>query len=267
MYGYILYIKGKRTTDMISRWIKSLSKAIGKQRQQHGLKVIETLASESPTETTAQFLSNANLLAKLHICIANLRYSNSFEGRSRDIKLLTAYAASVLLYRNSQRSGVIQNLTLDEFRKRRRVTHNDENRMIISCVNHKTGAQGFAQLVVTPKGEDVLLQYHTLVRSNITPKPGCEDLLFLTHKGSRYNQVFRKICEAININNIDVTVPPPPSTFRIGMATKVAKNLADNERRGVIKHMSHSEYTSEKYYEFANTQDAVEAFDNINNLM
>ena len=55
--------------------------------------------------------------------------------------------------------------------------------------------------------------------------------------------------------------------FRIGMSTKVAKELSDTKQRGVIKHMSHTEQTSQKYYEFVNFEDAAKAFEEINKLM
>ena len=78
--------------------------------------------------------------------------------------------------------------------------------------------------------------------------------------------MFRKICESVEVNNIKVIMPPPPSTSRIGMST-LAKELSDAKRRGVIKHMSQSEQTSQNYYEFTNFEDAAKAFDEINKLM
>ena len=36
----------------------------------------------------------------------------------------------------------------------------------------QTGPQGIAQLVATVEGEELLVQYHTLVQAKITPKPG-----------------------------------------------------------------------------------------------
>ena len=106
-------------------------------RQQHALKVIDTLAIQSPTQAASQLLNNTHLLTKMHLVISNL--GSLFD--TRDIKLLTAYAASLVLYRNNQRSGVIQNLTLKEFSQRKQVQHNNEERIIISCINHKTGPQ------------------------------------------------------------------------------------------------------------------------------
>lgn len=256
-----LYIKGNQTIDLLSQWIKSLSKAISKQRQQHGLQVMDTLATQSPTEITSNFLNNKHLMGKVELAILNL--GATFE--SADIKLLTAYAASILLYKNSQRSGVIQNLTLKEFSQRRYIK--SEGKVVIPCVNHKTGPQGMAQLVATTEAEEILVHYHTLIRTRLTPKAGCEELFFLTHQGSKYTQVYRKITQGINAANLNVVIPPPPSMFRIEMSTKAAQELSDSKRRTVVKHMSHSEQTSQQYYEFANIEDAAKAYDEINKLM
>ena len=101
--------KGYQIISLLSDWIKSLSKVRGKQRQQHGLEVMVRLSAESPTKTTENFLNNKHLqLGKVKSAI----FKQGFTFESLDIKLLSAYAASVLLYRNSQRSGVIQNLTV-----------------------------------------------------------------------------------------------------------------------------------------------------------
>ena len=102
-----------------------LSKAVGKQRQEHGLKVMDTLATESPTEAAARFLNNTQLLAKVELAILNLGLSF----HSRDFKLLTAYAASILLYKSSQRPGVIQSLTMKEFSQRKHIEYNNEQRV------------------------------------------------------------------------------------------------------------------------------------------
>ena len=86
-----------------------------------------------------------------------------------DIKLITAYAAAKIIYTNSQRSGVIQNLTIEEYELR--IFCDDE--CVIPCTHHKTGPQGWAQLVVTK--EDHILNYKDLVRDRIKPQQGCEN--------------------------------------------------------------------------------------------
>ena len=72
-----MYIKGSRIISILNQCIKTLSKAIGKQRQQHRMKVRETLANdhELPTETASEFLKNSHLQARVHTAILNLASS------------------------------------------------------------------------------------------------------------------------------------------------------------------------------------------------
>ena len=67
-----MYAKGMKILDTLSQCIKTLSKAIGKQRQQRGLRVQDTLANKEPTKATSEFLKNINLQAKVEIAILNL---------------------------------------------------------------------------------------------------------------------------------------------------------------------------------------------------
>ena len=120
-------------------------------------------------------MKNIHLRAKIDSAILNL--ASSFD--LKDVKLLTAYAACLLLYKNSQRSGVVENLTLKEFSQRQRKLHNNEERIVIPCLNHKTGPKGTAQLVTTAEGEELLIQYHILVRAKITPNQGVTNCSFL----------------------------------------------------------------------------------------
>ena len=51
--------------------------------------------------------------------------------------------------------------------------------------------------------------------------------------------------------------PPPPSTYRIPLSTKVARNFDDCNLR-VVANISASQATSRQYYEFSNTSDVAE---------
>ena len=90
-----MYIRGSRITGKIIKWIASLSKMIGKQQQQHGLRVSDEIAS-SPVRLP-EFLCKA-VFHKAQVAVHNLE--TSF--KTKDIKLLTAYAASILVYKNAQ---------------------------------------------------------------------------------------------------------------------------------------------------------------------
>ena len=59
---------------------------------------------------------------------------------------------------NGQHSGVITTLRIEEFVKRQ-PSDFDTDKVIIPCLNHKSGAQGIAQLVVTREVEVLLNDY------------------------------------------------------------------------------------------------------------
>ena len=82
------------------------------------------------------------------------------------IDTVTAYAAAIILYGNGQRSGVITNLTISEFQMRE---EEEDEKVVIPCVHHKTASQGLAQLVVTEDIKHLLVYYHEKVRTTIVP--------------------------------------------------------------------------------------------------
>jgi len=252
-----LYIHGSQHRDIIKQWVKSLAKKISMQRQKHSMVAIKNLQS---TSNPIPFIENEQVINKAHECIASLK--KSFE--ISDIKFLTAYGAALLLYGNCQRPGVIQNLTMEEFDQRESTS---DGMVVISCLNHKTGPQGRAILVISRSAEHILAEYKTTVRDHLTPGSGCETLFFLTPSGSMYTQVYRKIREAVKMKGFDDIEIPPPSSYRILMSTKAARHLDDTTLRKVQKHLSHSEDTSRKYYEFMLTEDATQAHKTLRNLV
>jgi len=159
---------------------------IGKQWQQHGLKVCDEIAS-SPTRLP-QFLCK-EVFDKVQVAVHNRQ--KSFKTRHKTFNSICSIYFSI---QNTQRSGVIQHLTIEDFNSRKQTKH---GKTVIPCINHKTGAHGRAHLVVEDDDEAVLLQYLFLVRETITPNHDCHNLFFLTHTNSQYTQVYRKVCESI----------------------------------------------------------------------
>ena len=251
-----LYVKGCRYLDLIKQWVYSLSKSISLQRQSHSLSIIQELPSVG---NPLIFLENPTVNLKVQHAIECLKVSFQLN----DVKLLTAFAAALLIYRNCQRSGVVQNLRVDEFERRQAA---NKDKLVVSCINHKTGPQGRAQLLITNQAEHIILMYQQLIREHLVPAPGCDDLLFLTSNGKKYTQVYRKIKEAAVINGLKEFIPPPPKMYRTVVSTEAARNLNDCNLRMVARHLSHSENTSRQYYEFSNTSDATEAHDTIQEL-
>ena len=125
---------------------------------------------------------------------------------------------------------------------------------MINCLEHKTGSQGVAQLVINKTAENLLHKYCKFVRSKIYPSEGCEQLLFLTTTGKRYTQVYRKIKEQMQKHDINV---PTPSEYRIVVSTEASETLLDKQYRALAKHMGHSVETSRRFYEISRPDSAI----------
>ena len=230
-----------------------MHKQIKLQQQRHSSRVRDELAlTEEPDDT----FQDPQFQARLQDAIDNLRRGYQSEYAA----LLTAYCAAKLIYCNGQRSGVVENLTMEEFLKRTEV---DENKTVITCHEHKTGPQGAADLVITKDIDDLLEFYLNNVRRHITSNDDTEHLFFLTSNGKKYTQVYRKLKDAIADTS---TTLPKPSTYRIVVRSNAYRNQPDHVLRNVAKHMSHSAETARQYYTFSNTSDAITAHDVINDM-
>ena len=177
-----------------------------------------------------------------------------------NIETVTAYTAAMTLYGNSQRSGVITNLTVAEFNIRE---EEKDGFVVIPCVNHKTSGQGLAQLVVNEATEEMLIKYYENIRIKLEPADDCQDNFFLTYNGQKYTQVYRKIQTALSIGNLK---PPVPKEYRVLVSSEARRMLDEQKKSNIIKHLCHSAQTSSKYYEFMNTTDAMEAHKSIYTL-
>lgn len=254
--GDALYLRGQKLLDALTGWGKSLSKPIAVQRQEHSAKVVE----EMPLiEEPNNFLDNNDVIQKLECAIKRLETRMKTE----DVILLTAYCAAKIVYTNGQRSGVIENVTVQEFMNR---TENEDGMTIITCKHHKTGPQGAARLVLTKTTDGLFNKYFNLIRQRIKPHEGINHLFFLTANGRKYTQVYRKIQEAININNIKGIELPAPSQYRRVVRTHASQSLNDQGLRNLAKHMCHSSETARQYYEYSNYSDAVTAHHTITEM-
>ena len=86
----------------------------------------------------------------LHQAVKRLETSNQTD----DIQLVTAYCAARLIYSNGQSSGVVENLTTEEFL--RRTEDPDTGEIIICRHHHKTGPQGVAQIVIDKTTDQIM---------------------------------------------------------------------------------------------------------------
>ena len=136
-----------------------------------------------------------------------LKRSYSEDEANYNYKLLTIYWTAQILCRNSQQSGVIENVKINEYLE---MNVNHEGNPVIQCLNHKTSLEGPAQLVLNKLTNQLLDKYYKLVRCKITPQKDCEPYLFLTTSGAKYKQVYRKMAtkfQRTGITGIDIPTP------------------------------------------------------------
>ena len=252
----VLYMKAQKVLDFITNSTKKMAKHIKLQRHKHAVKV----ASELPSmDDPCNMLKSKELKAKIKDCIANLERAFAED----DAKLLTAYCTAQIVYRNSQRSGVIENVKVEEYLNK---NINVKGKPVIQCLDHKTGSDGPAQLVVSKLANHLLQKYYQLVRTKITPEKDCEKYFFLTTTGSRYTQVYRKMASEFKktgIRGIDI---PTPSQYCIMVGTESAASMDDADYRVVAKHLGHSTATQRRHYEAATCDGALRAFRKLDEL-
>ena len=145
--------------------------------------------------------------------------NNITDPSKTSIDIITAYAAATVVYGNGQRSGVITNLTIDEFNIRE---EDNDGLVVIPCVHHRTAGQGLALLVITEEVEDVLQYYYDNIRNNIVPAEPDLQQYFLKHTGKMYAQVYRRIKEALASDNL---IPPQPGLYRILVSSDARRHL------------------------------------------
>ena len=154
-------------------------------------------------------------------------------------------------------------MTISELEMREEEEEEGE-KVVIPCIHHKTASQGLAQLVVTEEIEEVLIYYLDNVRKKIVlAEKICKDKFFLSFNGGMYTQVYRRLKEGLSVGNLH---PPVPSHYRVLVLCEAQRYLPEKEQRNVVKHLSHSMQTSEKYYEFMSTRDTTAAYSSIENL-
>ena len=252
----ILYMKAQKVLDFIATSIKKMAKQIKMQRHKHAIEVANELPSMHDPST---MLKSNKLKEKIKHSIRNLETSFNED----DAKLLTAYCTGQILFRNSQRSGVIQNVKVREYMNK---TIGEEGKPVIKCLEHKTGPDGPAQLVVSKLANQLLDKYYNLVRTRIIPQNNCEQYFFLTTSGGRYTQVYRRMARELKKTGIKGIEIPTPSQYRIMVGTESAATMDDADYRVVAKHLGHSTATQRRYYEVATCDGALTAYRKIDEL-
>ena len=240
----------RTTIDRISRWKKPLRTERQKER------VAQMVRREDDEDEEQEDSDDEEAIFKCARIWGDLerwtdRAEDGFELHNKDKVMATAAVAALLLFRSYQRPGAVMGATLEEYGKARQV----DGVLVITVVAHKTAAQGPARLTIEDPKEQLLLdRYVTHIRPQIG---GGLSLLRLPtpEGGSRRLDTLGPLFDLIE-KRYKVKVRTA-TEVRKSVATRVAKQCSEVERRAVAKHLSHSAETSSRHYEETNTRKAA----------
>ena len=241
---------------LISKWGKSLSKEIKKQRIQ------QSLRSEKDIEMAkdpSQFWEHPNVTMEVNSILQD-KENTSYTKEEHN--LILAYLSAILIYNNAQRPGIVENMTIDEFMDRQKV---GEKKVLIRVFKHKTSITGPANVIINCNTERLMLLYLQKFRANLTPITNkLNNRLFLTYTGNSFRKIYETIkATAETFCHIEM---PTPSVYRKLISTTGFSELDERDMRSLNKHMSHSYDTSKRYYQLPPAEKSVVAHNTISKL-
>ena len=100
----------------------------------------------------------------------------------KELRIVLAYIAANIIYLNSQRPGVAQRMTVEEWAAKTEV----DDEWVIEVMDHKTaGAFGPASVAVSHEVAALMEEYYLLIRGKITPQNDeYQKRFFLTNTGN-----------------------------------------------------------------------------------
>ena len=174
-----------------------------------------------------------------------------------------AYLAACLIFKNAQRPGIVQKMTIDEFMNSTEV---ETDRHLIKVVHHKTvAARGPANVVLSGSVITLMQEYYDHIRKQTIPiSEDFQTRLFLTHSGNEFRKVSEAILETGKLHGILV---PTAKLYRKVVSTESDQQLSNQRNHAIQEHMSHSSATAKKFYHYPNTSKANQAYSDINEMM
>lgn len=251
------FIRCNRIKQELSKWRRSLSKDIAMQRAKHAMKSeIDVQVADDPLD----FTQNSHVIAQVN---EMLELGTTTSITTREYNMILAYLAASIIFENAQRPGVVQQMTVQEFKERTQIA---TDKTLIKVLRHKTiTSRGPANVVITPDVESLMLRYYNNIRSKITPQSQeFSNRFFLTHTGIE----FRKISEVIvNVAKQFGISVPTAKLHRKVVVTNADEELVDQDNRALHQHMSHSAETATRYYKFPGSKKAAKAHADIEKIM
>lgn len=248
--------------EVVQKWLQKRSKALRKDlRMQKFANAIKGEQDVQNADDPTKFIIDADVQNEIFRILAK---SETEVISKNEHNTVIAYLAATIIYKNSQRPGVIENMSIEEFECRK---IERKNRILIRVLRHKTASStGPANIIINKHCEDVMSQYYNSIRLKISAQnKELASRFFLTNTGTTFRKVselIQKVAETFGIKM------PTASLHRKVMATTAHSDdtMPESKMRALNKHMSHSASTSEKYYQLPGAKTAVEMYDTIKKL-
>ena len=250
--------KCEETIKWLQKRAKILRKDVRVQQFSNALKGENEVDNASNPK---EFWSNTEVKREVHTI---LKKAETSDLTNNEHLTVLSYLAAILMYKNSQRPGVVENMTISEFQQRR---DQGNSKVLIRVLKHKTcTSTGPANIIINKNCEQVMCQYHDLIRSKIVAQSvALSKLFFLTSTGNAFKKVSETIQKVAGAHNISV---PTASLHR-----KVTKTIAhcdeettEGTMRALNRHTSHSDATSSKFYQLPAAKTAVNVYNTIKQL-
>ncbi|XP_040267272.1 uncharacterized protein LOC121000006 [Bufo bufo] len=224
----------KVTDDIQKRLSKGISREVVSKRYQ-----ALTTTSKTPQE------------CRRLLDVAKPSFSQCFkdvQGRNTDRETyleILYYLEALLILKHLQRPGVVQNMTVSEWKERISHTYNGEDLAIVGVKLHKTASQQVATFVLNKEEEMWFKVYFEKARPKLLQKDSPKDTFFISTSGKEIYNVSNDIMryhKKFKLPNISSQL------VRRVCETWTIPHYSDSEKNMFSKYLAHTNLTAERSY-------------------
>ena len=255
---YILYLSDDasnitrctKVMQQLGKWRKSLRKEI---RQRKTELRIRSRAEVGSSNNPDAFLESGKIVRDVEAALDGTTCT------PQQHKLILAYVAAHIIYRNAQRPGVVQHMTIEEYENKE---EDKDGKVLIKVLHHKTSSSsGEADVVIDKKIDAILQKYLDNIRASMVPINNTfRKRLFLMQTTNEFRKISQVIQEVASSYGYHV---PNATLNRKITATSLRENLPNHDALPVHRHMSHTPETSMRNYQYPELKDSVDTYNTI----
>ncbi|KAM4038365.1 uncharacterized protein ACNLHF_016677 [Anomaloglossus baeobatrachus] len=189
-----------------------------------------------------------------------LKCIRATQGKSlnQDTKLqIIYYLQALLVLKHLQRPGVVQNMTVSEWKERIHYRYLWEDLVIIGVKLHKTASHQVASFVLTKEEEMWFNTYYERVRPTLVHKDSPKDIFFLSTSGQEIHSVSNDIAwlhKKYQLPNVTSQL------VRRVCETWTLPKYSDSEKCLFSKYLAHSNLTAERNYREKTLEDICHGY-------